>query len=170
MGAPEPTPPAAGQLRYATNLIPALQRLFPSANAALGWLKENGIGVRRQNFLWEWGATIRADSLKPRLFSARLASLPTQDQIVQRRSPAARGYHLVVEHLIEDPDSGELYWTFGGWRGSNLVAYGQMIADAEAAFLAGQQNDERYPQGALLGSRAVEMRQYLPELPEEELY
>ena len=168
MSAPEPTPPAVGQLRYATNLIPALQRLFPSANQALLWLRENNIGVRRQNFLWEWGAQIRADATKPRLFSARLASIPTQDQIVQRRSPQARGYHLVVEHLIEDPDSGELYWTFGGWRGSNLVAYGQMIADAEAAFLAGQSSDERYPQGQLLGSRAVEIRQYLPELAEIE--
>lgn len=168
MSVPGPTPPQVGALRYATNLVPALQRLFPSANSALAWLKENGIGVRRQNFLWEWGAQLKADATKPALFSARLESLPSQSHLVERRSPQARGYHLIVEHLIEDPDSGELYWTFGGWRGQQLVSYAQMIAEAESAFLEGQSTDERYPQGQLLGSRSVEVRRYLEELPEDE--
>lgn len=163
-----PEPASRPELRYATNMIPGLQRLFPSANQALNWLKEQGIGVRRQNFLHEWGAELKAEAMRPRHFTATLESHPAAASIVERRSPQARGYQLLVQHLIEDPDSSELYWTWGSWRGSRVTTYAEMIAGAEEQFLQGQLSDERYPQGALVGTRAWEMREYLPELAEGE--
>lgn len=159
-------PASRPELRYASTLVPGLQQIFPSANAALGWLREQGIGVRRQNFLWEWGAHLRAEAVRPMHFTATLESLPAEASIVERRSPQARGYQLLVQHLIEDPDSGELYWTWGAWRGSRLTTYAEMIAGAEQQFLEGQLQDERYPQGNLIGTRSWEMRRYLPELAE----
>lgn len=160
-------PASRPELRYASTLIPGLQQIFPSANQALNWMKEQGIGVRRQNFLWEWGAQLKAEATRNAHFTATLEAYPASSAIVDRRSPKARGYQLLVQHLIEDPESGELYWTWGAWRGQRLTTYAEMIAGAEEQFLQGQLEDERYPQGNLIGTRAWEMRQYLPELPED---
>lgn len=154
---------------YAANYIPGLQAVFPSANAALAYLKEQGFGVRRQNFLHEWGASIAEASQRPTHYTATLGQLPTQASVTRRTAPQARGFHFVVEHLIEDPDTSELYWTFGGYRNDRLVSYGEAIAGAEEAFLAGQLEDERYPQGALVGSRVAGVREYMPELDEPDL-
>lgn len=151
---------------YAANYIPGLQRAFTSANQALGYLREQGFGVRRQNFLHEWGAQMHEDSARPTHFTATLEQLPTMASVTRRTAPQARGFHFVIEHLIEDADSGELYWTFGGYRHDRLVSYGEAIAGAEEAFLAGQLADDRYPQGDLLGSRVAGVREYLPELTE----
>lgn len=149
---------------YAANYIPGLRSLFPSANAALDYLKEAGFGVRRQSFLWEWGAQQTEEALRPVHYTATLEQLPAATAVTQRRAPTARGFHYVVEHLIEDPETGEIYQTYGGWRGSRLVAYGQALAEAEQAFLEGQLTDERYPQGNLIGSIVTAVREYLPEL------
>lgn len=154
---------------YAANYIPGLQRAFPSANAALGYLREQGFGVRRQNFLHEWGAAMHEAEQRPRHFTATLEQLPTTATVTRRTAPQARGFHYLIEHLIEDADSGELYWTFGGYRHDRLVSYGEAIAGAEEAFIAGQLADERYPQGGLLGSRVAAVREYLPELDESDV-
>lgn len=153
--------------RYAANYIPGLQQAFASANEALGFLKEQGLGVRRQNFLHEWGAQQTEDAVRPQHFTAALESLPAASAVTERTAPTARGYHYVVQHLIEDPESGELYWTYGGYRGNRLVSYGEALAGAESAFLQGQLGDERYPQGQLLGSVVRAVRRYIPELPED---
>lgn len=155
---------------YAANYIPGLQATFASANQALGFLKEVGFGVRRQNFLWEWGAQQTEEQLQPLHFTATLGELPAARSITQRTAPSARGFHYVVQHLIEDADTGELYYTYGGYRapgeGARLVTYGEAIAGAEQAFIEGQLADERYPQGNLLGSIVTAVRQYVPEIPE----
>ena len=151
---------------YAANFIPGLQQAFPSAGRALGYLKEHGYGVRRQNFLHEWGAQLHEDAARPAHYSATLEQLPTMGTVTDRRTPRQRGFHYVVEHLIEDPDSGELYFTHGGYRNDRLVSYGEALAEAERAFVEGQTSDPRYPQGALLGSIVTAVRQYLPELDE----
>ena len=153
---------------YAANYIPGLQQVFGSANEALRFLKETGVGVRRQNFLWEWGAQLHETEQQPQHFTAALEQLPTERSISRRRAPEARGYHYVVQHLVQEPDSGELYWTFGGYRGQRLVSYGEALAGAEQAFLEGQLQDARYPQGSLVGSRVQAVREYLPELADEE--
>lgn len=152
--------------RYAANYIPGLQSVFGTAGAALTFLRESGFGVRRQNFLHEWGAQMHEDESRPQHFTATLAARPELRHVTQRRAPQARGFHYVVEHLIEDPDTGELYQTFGGYRDDRLVSYGQALLGAEQAFLAGQLSDERYPQGNLIGSVVTAVREYLPELPE----
>lgn len=166
----DPRPSDQPVTHYAANYIPGLQAAFPSANSALAFLKEVGFGVRRQNFLWEWGAQLREQANQPQHFTAALGSLPAASSITERRAPSARGFHYVVQHLIEDADTGELYYTYGGYRnpGENarLVTYGEAIAGAEQAFLEGQLADERYPQGRLLGSIVTAVRRYLPELPE----
>jgi len=151
---------------YAANYIPGLQAAFGSAGSALAFLRESGFGVRRQNFLWEWGAQRTEEQLRPAHFTAALEAIPEQRSITTRRAPQARGYHYVVEHLIEDPETGELYYTFGGYRNQRLVSYGEALSGAEEAFLEGQLSDERYPQGRLLGSIVTAVRNYLPELPE----
>ena len=155
--------------RYAANYIPGLQAAGFSANEALAFLKEQGFGVRRQNFLWEWGAAQTEAALQPLHYTATLEGLPTMRSITQRRSPSARGFHYVVEHLLEDPETGVIYSTYGGWRGTRLVSYGQALAEAEQAFVEGQLQDERYPQGGIIGSIVTAVREYLPELDEGEL-
>lgn len=153
---------------YAANYIPGLQRAFGSAGAALDFLRESGFGVRRQNFLWEWGAQQTEEAQRPTHFTAALEDIPSARSITERRAPQARGYHYVVEHLIEDPETGELYYTYGGYRGDRLVSYAEALAGAEEAFLEGQLSDERYPQGSLIGSIVTAVRNYLPELPDAE--
>lgn len=152
--------------RYASNLIPGLQQAFGTAGEALAFLKEQGLGVRRQNFLWEWGAQLKETAARPTHYSATLEQYPATASVVERRTPRQRGYHYVVQHLIEDPDSGELYFTYGGYRNDRLVSYGEAISGAEGAFLEGQAGDARYPQGNLLGTQVFAVRNYLPELDE----
>lgn len=147
---------------YAANYIPGLQREGFGASEALQFLRDVGYGVRRQNFLHEWGAQLHEDSNRPQLFQAALDRAPHTREITQRQSPKARGFQYQIEHLLKDNETGELYFTPGAHRALDAVTYGEAIAGAEEAWLAGQASDERYPQGELLGSVVTAVREYVP--------
>src|SRR6266498_2502866 len=66
---------------WPTSYIPELQARGLSANAALLYLREQGLGIRRQTFLRAWGETRAAIEKRENVQAARLDRRPTASEI-----------------------------------------------------------------------------------------
>lgn len=113
--------------------IPALLRTGVSANqavlfargdtermseAALSTLRTSDVaflegvgGVRRQNFLWQWGAISRSYALREKLGQVSPEHVPTAEEMTQGRFVRARGFQYNVDLLVRDQRSGQVYFT-----------------------------------------------------------
>lgn len=178
------------------NYIPALLSLGVSASSALDFARptgtvrnitdlealrasdlaflENSGGVRRQNFLWQWGAIAAQPQLREQLQAQELAHVPIASELTQLRYPRARGIQTNVDVLVRDLRSGAEYFTPMAVVTANVLAHGEAIVRAAANLrsiqtqhhLAG--NRDTLPFQILNAGIVTDVIERLPELDEVE--
>ena len=156
---------------YVANLIPQLQDQFSSATEALEYLKSQGMGMRRQNFLQLWGATIKEQSLRERLQSVPLERTPNADEIVQAPRPNARGYLYTFDVLVKDPLTGLFHFTPTGYRTDEPVTFAEAAQGATDALVSAQNRDSPLAAlGSINGVSLVSVLQFVPQTDEPTEY
>lgn len=96
---------------YVGSLIPGLQAKGLTANEALAELRSQGLGIRRQNFLKLWGASIKEGSLREKLSTGDVHATFEHGEVVKVTRPKARGFQFNVDLLAYDKSTGEFYFT-----------------------------------------------------------
>lgn len=176
--------------------IPALQKLGVPAgqsllfargktdsmtSAALQTLRDSDLsflesvgGVRRQNFLWQWGAITRNEELRDRIGAQRMDHVPTTSEITRGRFKRARGYQQNVDVLTRNIRTGVMEFTPMAVTGDSLLSHGDAIAAAVANLRAmttdvHRKADEGTMEFVIMGAGVyIGTIERLPELPEDD--
>lgn len=131
MSQPEPLKGVA-RAAYVAHLIPQYQRQGFSAEAALAELRASGLGIRKQTFLRQWGASLHSAEVSEALQTASPYHVPQSQEITQVPRPRARGYQYNVDVLMRDSASGAVFFA------PTSVVTPTLITHLEAIELAAQ--------------------------------
>lgn len=153
---------------YVANLIPGLQAEGLSANQALVRLREQGLGVRRENFLRLWGATQKEAAIRTRLSTSDPSASPDRSMIVQVPRPKARGFQYNINQLARDTQTGEFYFTPTAVITDRLITFGEAIniAAANLRAILGSTDKPGYDMDIFSGGEVTSVLERVPEIEE----
>lgn len=153
----------AGRPDYAATYIPQLIAQGFSANGALAFLREQGLGIRRQTFLRAWGQALNYRDQEGRMSQVNLSRTPLAEEITQKAVPRAEGFFYPINAFVRDRETNEVYLTSTGYRTQTPVSYQEAIRGALDALRAAQQLERNTPPGQILGAEALPVIEYVPE-------
>ena len=101
-----------------------------SASAGLRSFREGGGRVGNEAWYRAWGNVAASIAKSQEVSLAPLTRRPAASELTQWGTTSARGYLYQVEIQVRGRGSGEVWTTFGSFRSSNLVTYGDALSGA----------------------------------------
>ena len=153
---------------WPTSYIPELQARGLSANAALLYLREQGLGIRRQTFLRAWGETRAAIEKRENVQAARLDRRPTASEITPLTTRSKTGYLYHFHALVQLGATGEVYRTPISTTFDRLVSYDRARTEVMDTLLAAQVEGGTLEQERIIDAIPMEVRDMIPAVSDEE--
>lgn len=115
---------------FVTGRIPEFLREGYSARQALRAYREAGGRVGNETWFRAWGAVARGIADRQTVALAPLNRRPTGEEISPFETKSQRGFLYQVEIQVRSRGSSEVWTTWGSYRTSKLLPYGEALSGA----------------------------------------